>query len=349
MDTEQLAPNKRQRIGSVGEDHRSGGDGDGGNKPKSFVRNVPSLSKLCLDALSAKPEAITAAALARAHRVLPPTHEQSVRAKQALLSALEGAGQLQDECIPPGFFDASMTSLCLANAPVSDALLARLARECPQLTALDLGGCFEVWGEGVEALLRACPKLRELRLENCRKLTAAPLGAMVRHGTALRSISLGGAVNVAPGKVRELVLEHSHAQQFEALHVSGLGLGGEDVSAIAQRCGALRALSLGFSHALADAHVAGLVARLPRLAELRLHWCHGLTDGVLRELATLAKALTQLDVSGCKALSADALTALCIGECRVPTLRRLDCAFTALTKESVAAIVIHAPQLNVVV
>ena len=310
---------------------------------------VPPLSQLCLTAVGQSAhQAITVATLKRAHRVLPADTRESQCVKQQLLEVLEREGQLQDEQLADGFFHESMESLRVANCGITDDTLAKIGDVCPQLTSIDLGGCFEIWDVGVTALLRGCPALRRIVLDNCRKLSDASLHSMVEHGRALRAISIGGCINISESAVcTQIVQRHPQRHEFTELHISGLGVQSASLRAIARDCPALEQLSIGFSEGT-DADMEALARALPHLTSLQVHWCEALTDATLGHLRTHATELTDLNVSYDQGMSSLAIAQFCVDmQHKDPPLRAVDCRFTCLErKEGVAFITQYAPNLN---
>ena len=312
------------------------------------MAQVPPLAALCLTAVGHSPRhAITVDTLKRAHRVLPAGKAESRDVKQRVLTMLEREGQLQDEQLADGFFHESMEALRVAHCGITDDTLTRIGRECPRLTSIDLSGCFEIWDGGVAALLRGCPALRRIALDNCRKLSDASLHCMVEHGGALRAISIGGCVNMtAAAACAQLVQRHPCRAHFQELHLSGLGMLGGSLRAIARECTALERLSIGFSEA-ADGDIEALAQGLQGLASLRVHWCERLTDSALLALHAHAKALTELNVSYNRGLSSAAIAQFCADmQLKEPPLHAVDCQFTSLEPQGVEFIAQHAPNLN---
>ena len=109
---------------------------------------------------------------------------------------------------------------------------------------------------------------------------------------------------------------------------------------IAQHCGTLRRLSLGYSTCSEDA-LTNLLSGMSQLKELRLHWAQWVTDRTVELLLLQCLSLQFLDLTGCtaKELTSQAIVRLVNARARrgeydddTRKLLTLDCRFVNISK-----------------
>ena len=134
------------------------------------MRDIPDLSLLCLKVIAKTPtQFISEKTLARPYQAYPKPLLNSCT--QKIIDYVSEAGRLTDAVFPLDSFDTNRTFLSLRNSKVSSKYLLAVLKRCPQLTHLDVSGCFPVDDDVVSELLDLCPALQSLCIRNCRKLT----------------------------------------------------------------------------------------------------------------------------------------------------------------------------------
>ncbi len=189
-----------------------------------------------------------------------------------------------------------------AAAPLRGSWLEALVRACPQLTALDIGGCavdpvrllLRTADEQRSALHAAPPQhtWRQLRLRGTALRNAVPF-ARALLGSSLQVLDLSAAATAASSRHGD---EHT--------------VGDECIEIITRSCPQLRQLMLAHCQALTDRGVAHVAERLHQLQLLDLTGCQCVTDvarlGVgcpLLERLSLRSAMNVTAMSLCDAIA----------------------------------------------
>lgn len=181
-----------------------------------------------------------------------------------------------------------------------------LCHHCPQLTALDLSGCFrlnKVFAHGLTAL----PNLQQLNLSGCNQVTAPSLIAVAAHCHELQQLTLS---DCGKGVNNEVLLALSqNCPKLQRLicarcpEIRGMG-----VKAVANMRH-LEILDLSGCTALTDSMLVHLSAldKAPQLRELHLTQLPKITDSIIAWIAMKDHKLIVVNVLGCQHISAKAL------------------------------------------
>jgi ubiquitin-protein ligase/uncharacterized membrane protein YgcG len=197
---------------------------------------------------------------------------------------------------------STATTASAAVAPLRGSWLEALVRACPQLTALDIGGCavdpvrllLRTADEQRSALHAAPPQhtWRQLRLRGTALRNAVPF-ARALLGSSLQVLDLSAAATAASSRHGD---EHT--------------VGDECIEIITRSCPQLRQLMLAHCQALTDRGVAHVAERLHQLQLLDLTGCQCVTDvarlGVgcpLLERLSLRSATNVTAMSLCDAIA----------------------------------------------
>ena len=80
-----------------------------------------------------------------------------------------------------------------------------MAKNCPQLTSLDIGWCERVSDQGIAGLVEGCTKLTELNLSYCEAVTSKGVVEIARHCPAIHSLDLTGLARIEDDSVEEVL------------------------------------------------------------------------------------------------------------------------------------------------
>mmetsp|Transcript_2498 Transcript_2498/g.4538 ORF Transcript_2498/g.4538 Transcript_2498/m.4538 type:complete len:339 (+) Transcript_2498:44-1060(+) len=286
------------------------------------MRDIPDLSLLCLKVIAKTPtQFINEKSLARPYQAYPRSLLNSCT--QMIIDYVSEAGRLTDAVFPLGSFDTDRTHLSLRNSKVSVQYLTAVLKRCPQLTSLDISGCFPIDDDVISDVLDLCPLLENLCIRNCRKLTDTALITLQKKSKHLTVLSIGGNINLTDNGLQRFINQFSGAPRLLELHVSGLPLSPALLAAIAKRCTSLRNISIGYAILTTETFRSFIEQVGPGLDQLSIAWVEGavthhaagpsssvsLGSGAdfLDLVRTCCPLLTVLDLTGVKSVNAAAL------------------------------------------
>ena len=196
------------------------------------------------------------AALRVARALVPDGGDAAAAADPLLLRDLAaGAAAAADSAV------VELARCCATGAyemreKVTDCVVAELARSCPHLTSLNVGGCEQVSDSSVLVIARGCPALTSIALNMCAQVSDASVAALARGCPALVSIELEGC-----DQVSDL-----------------------SVAALARGCVGLTSINLYGCNQISDASVGQLAPNCPFLTSVNLGWCPKVTPTTLEQL-----------------------------------------------------------------
>ena len=175
-----------------------------------------------------------------------------------------------------GIDNKLLHTLDLSGSDITDAGLLMIAKGCPQLKDITLGGCAKISDKGLLALAVNLPGMTSIVLGLRSDLTHVGVSAIAKRCPALVKISIFGSCQSTYGSV-EL---------------------NDSIRAIARGCPKLQTVSISYCHWLSDESVASLAERCKELRSVCLHECDLVTDGAIKAIANSCPDLEKLDVSG---------------------------------------------------
>lgn len=258
---------------------------------------------------------------------------------------------------------------------ITDATLARVLRETPQLVALDVSGVTSVTDATLEVLAHHCPRLQGVNLSGCERITSAGVQELARHARGLRRIKLAQCALVDSDAVlalwthcpmlleldvvqcplledrgvaalwsRPSVLREAKLAHCMRLTDGAFPLGDPPASLTRLAWDTMRVLDLTACALVTDDTVRVVAEAMPRLRHLSLAKCTRLSDQSAYAIASLGRSLQHLHLAHIAALTDRAVVHLARHCTR---LRYLDLACcTQLTDESVFALAAHLPKLK---
>ncbi len=191
-------------------------------------------------------------------------------------------------------------SLSLYNTIIQDETIQAMVESqmTEHLAVLDLTGVQTLTDSLLSDIISRAPHLQRLSVKNCRRLTAASLECLSENALQLTAVDLGGAYNLQPAQVIELV---ASLPRLVELHASGL-LWTDATLLDLSSLRSWRALSLGFlipSHVTSNGFKQALLSQTSSLQSLAIPFCEHLVDAAL--LGVLGRHLPNivcLDVRG---------------------------------------------------
>ncbi|KNC55706.1 uncharacterized protein AMSG_12420 [Thecamonas trahens ATCC 50062] len=162
-----------------------------------------------------------------------------------------------------------------------------VAEMCPNLTSLDLNGCFNITDAAVVALAGGCPNLTSLRLYNCSNITDAAVVALAGGCPNLTSLGLRNCSNITDAAVVALT---GGCPNLTSLYLNNCSnITDAAVVALAGGCPNLTSLDLCNCSNITDAAVVALTGGCPNLTSLRLDYCSKVTLDLRRARTTIAQ------------------------------------------------------------
>lgn len=258
-----------------------------------------------------------------------------------------------------------LTDLSLTHCSrwLTDEGIAHVTRGCPDLTALDVGGCLQLTDETLTRLAADCKGLQVLKISKCIKMTDAGLLQVVRacrlaelhmsvcpltDGPILELAQQGQLVNLAcrntihvsDTTLRALSLCHN----LESLNVSGcIRISDDGLISLAPACGKLERAMLDDCELVSDKGVETLVRVARDLKHLGLRRCRFVSDAIANVLATHTVHLQTLLLTGCNQLTNDGLDTIVIG---LQELCVLDLSRCSVTDEGLTSVSRHCHHLT---
>lgn len=167
------------------------------------------------------------------------------------------------------------------------ATLEDLAAACPNITHLDLSGCYDIRDPGLLVLASACHSITNLDLENC-AVGDPGLRYLAAGCPAIRTLNLSGCA--FSGKLLEIF------GALTTLKLYGCAIGDAGMENL---CNSLIFLNIMECGAITNTGLGSLGERCPNLTNLCLAGCEQVTNAGLKRLADGCRALVHVDLRGC--------------------------------------------------
>lgn len=184
------------------------------------------------------------------------------------------------------------------------------------LTSLNLSGCWNICGPGIDAVADVCPNLTSLNMYGCdqvkemyRIATVAASNPNLTHLAVGRRMTDDGLRMLAESCLN---LTFFHLRDNE--RVTDVG-----IQKVVAGCPNLASLKLSVC---ANVSFKGLfTAACPRLTSLTLNGCGNVTDAGIQRVAAFCPNLTSIDLTGCECVTDTGIEKVAAG---CPNLRNLD-------------------------
>ena len=169
----------------------------------------------------------------------------------------------------------------------TNATMVDLAAACPNITHLDLSGCYDIRDPGLASIALACPAITTLNLGDCGVgddgLRSLAAGCPDIDTLDLSGCSFSGELLGIFGALTTLKLY-------------GCAVGDAGMENL---CNTLIVLNLMDCEAITNTGLGSLVDRCPNLTSLCLAGCVQVTNAGLERLAGGCRALSHVDLRGC--------------------------------------------------
>jgi F-box/leucine-rich repeat protein 14 len=187
--------------------------------------------------------------------------------------------------------------------------LFSLVNAIPDLTSLNLSGCFSVTDTGLNmAFCRDLPCLTTLNLSFCKQVSDMGLGCIAQHLKNLKELQLGGTqLNITN---RGLMAISVGLKKLKSLNLRGChGISDTGISYIAGRsensmCGNhdLEHLGLQDCQRITDTALEFVSAGLTSLKTIDLSFCFSVTDDGIKFLAKM-RSLLEINLRRCNSIT----------------------------------------------
>ena len=194
----------------------------------------------------------------------------------------------------------------------------------PNLTSLNLSGCYNVTDIGVkQAFQSSAPSLQRLDLALCKQITDKAIESIGQYAPGLQELELGGCCNISNQGLRRISQGLQSLRRLglrSCCHISDDG--------IAYLCGAaetglgspeLRHLCLQDCQKLSDESLLYISQGLRHLQCINLSFCASITDSGLKHLATMTN-LKEINLRSCDNVSDTGIAFLAEGNSRLTSL-----------------------------
>jgi F-box and leucine-rich repeat protein 1 (S-phase kinase-associated protein 2) len=159
------------------------------------------------------------------------------------------------------------------NKPqLEDSAVESVANYCHDLRELDLSRSFRLSDRSLYALAHGCPRLTRLNISGCSNFSDTALIYLTCHCKHLKCLNLCGCGKAATDRALQVLFVISSFVN----HVSSLNVYLVSIilmQAIAQNCGQLQSLNLGWCDDVTDKGVTSLASGCPDLRAVDLCGC----------------------------------------------------------------------------
>ncbi|KAJ4812083.1 F-box/LRR-repeat protein 2 [Rhynchospora pubera] len=139
----------------------------------------------------------------------------------------------------------SLVSVKLLDcSKVTDVTVFALAKSCPNLEVLVIGGCSDVTDESLRAVISSCGKnIRSLRLNSCEKLTDLSLNSVISNCENLVALDIGCCDKVTDITFKTLIT-NDFVSKLKVLKASRVGFTLMGVHIISEFCKGMEYIDL---------------------------------------------------------------------------------------------------------
>lgn len=164
----------------------------------------------------------------------------------------------------------SLTNLNLGDTKIGNVGLRYAVRKCPDLTELDLSGCFNIENDGFRTIAK-CSKLTALDLSKCRKITD---GALKLLPKTINKLSLSGCEEITDDGLLYIA---EHFPDLTVLDLSNTKVTDDGIQAIAKHCKKLTHLDLQRCTNITGTSIEVVAEHCSNITALYLNGCFQIT------------------------------------------------------------------------
>ncbi|RLM97798.1 F-box protein FBL2 [Panicum miliaceum] len=209
------------------------------------------------------------------------------------------------------------------NKPqLEDSAVEAVANYCHDLRELDLSRSFRLSDRSLYALAHGCPRLTRLNISGCSNFSDTALTYLTCRCKNLKCLNLCGCVKAASDRALQAIAQN--CGQLQSLNLGWCdNITDKGVTSLASGCPDLRAVDLCGCVLITDESVVALANGCPHLRSLGLYFCQNITDRAMYSLANsrvkskrgrwdaVKDGLANLNISQCTALTPPAVQAVC--------------------------------------
>ncbi|CAN6341962.1 unnamed protein product [Urochloa humidicola] len=209
------------------------------------------------------------------------------------------------------------------NKPqLEDSAVEAVANYCHDLRELDLSRSFGLSDRSLYALAHGCPRLTRLNISGCSSFSDTALSYLTCRCKNLKCLNLCGCVKAASDRALQAIAQN--CGQLQSLNLGWCDdVTDKGVTSLASGCPDLRAVDLCGCVLITDESVVALANGCPHLRSLGLYFCQNITDRAMYSLANsrvkskrgrwdaVKDGLANLNISQCTALTPPAVQAVC--------------------------------------
>lgn len=192
---------------------------------------------------------------------------------------------------------------------LSDTTLHVLAEHCPRLQGANLSGCKAITSEGVIELVHRCPSLRRIKLGQCEAVDGRALLQLLRRCPILLEADLVNCPRITDASVREVWLRPNIVRELKLAHCHELSDRGFPTPAMLEDVQQHPPVAEYGSAPPALARPPALVV-CEHLRILDLTNCALLTDETVRGIVAQAPKLRNLSLAKCARLTDESVYAI---------------------------------------
>ena len=245
-------------------------------------REITPLSTMTLKVIAKQPTiCLNQISISRALHKFPKSFTEN--AVQMLVDYITEAGRMTDDV--PILFPDTTISMSFANSKISGAYILRAISKCPNITNLNISGCFQVSDVIIRDVLTQYPLIRRLNFRNCRKTTDASLKYLQDLGKNLISVNIGGNFNITSAGIKTFLGSNPYVSNYEELYLSGLPLNDDNILLISKNCVKLISLSISYANVTEDTLSKLLSSNGNNLQRLHIAWLNN-TQNVMLATST---------------------------------------------------------------
>jgi len=209
------------------------------------------------------------------------------------------------------------------NKPqLEDSAVEAVANYCHDLRELDLSRSFRLSDRSLYALAHGCPRLTRLNISGCSSFSDTALIYLTCRCKNLKCLNLCGCVKAVTDRALQAIAQN--CGQLQSLNLGWCDdVTDKGVTSLASGCPDLRAVDLCGCVLITDESVVALANGCPHLRSLGLYFCQNITDRAMYSLANsrvkskrgrwdaVKDGLANLNISQCTALTPPAVQAVC--------------------------------------
>ncbi|KAJ3170241.1 hypothetical protein HDU88_008868 [Geranomyces variabilis] len=124
---------------------------------------------------------------------------------------------------------------------LTDAVLKKLLKGCPELSYLDLEGCYSIHDKGLKAIAKHAPQLHSLSLSYCDRITNSGVSAIAARCGSLRHLEMACCPMICDTSILKIA---AGCPLLESMNLAGTHITEQSVFDLATKCKGLTYLDI---------------------------------------------------------------------------------------------------------